>query len=103
MQKAYLRVTALEYIDWQPGFLVCELLDRHGKRHEFEEKVPVVCGVDSQHGKDDLYPIEITLNCVVIEIFDKYYLISTELPYQISTKEGISEFEVNKEQIIFAG
>ena len=100
MQKAYLRVTALEYIDWFPGFLRCELKDRHGKIHEFVEKIPVVCGADSQYGAESLYPIEITFDCTLMDCLNDGYLISTEEPYHIASEEGITEFEVNNDQVI---
>jgi hypothetical protein len=104
-QLAYLRVMATEYIDWFPGFLKCELEDRHGKLHTFVEKVPVMCGADSQHGKDGLYPVEITFRVLIVDEIlngdDMDYLISTAEPYDIKSEGGFYEFEVKKEQLIF--
>jgi hypothetical protein len=104
MQKAYLKVTALEYIDWFPGFIRSELKDRHGKIHEFVEKIPVMCGTDGEYGAESLYPVEITFSCVILNSFNEngneWFNISTEEPYQIKSEEGKTEFEVNKDQII---
>jgi hypothetical protein len=104
-QLADLRVMATEYIDWFPGFLKCELVDRNGELHTFVEKIPVMCGADSQHGKDGLYPVEITFRVLVVnEIIngdEPDYLISTAEPYDIKSEGGLHEFEVKKEQLIF--
>jgi len=98
---AYLRVMAVEYIDWFPGFIKCELVDIHGYLHSFVEKIPVMCGADSQHGKEGLYPIEITFKVKVLVQKEDIYTISTLEPNEIKTEEGITEFEVKKEQLIF--
>jgi hypothetical protein len=104
-QLADLRVLATEYIHWFPGFLKCELVDRHGKLHTFVEKVPVMCGADSQHGNDALYPVEITFRVLVVDEIlngdELDYLISTAEPYDIKSEGGLYEFEVKKEQLIF--
>src|SRR5687768_2649381 len=96
---------ATEYIDWFPGFLKCELVDRKGELHTFVEKVPVMCGADSQHGHGELYPVEITFRVLVVDEIiegdDMDYLISTAEPYDIKSEGGLYEFEVKKEQLIF--
>ncbi len=102
MSKVFLRVNAVEYIDWQPGFLRCELVDRHGMLHTFVEKVPVICGADTHYNETSIYPVEITFTGEMMEEMDggKWYKVSTKIPYDISSEEGINEFEVGKEQII---
>ncbi len=101
----HLRVMAVEYIDWFPGFLKCDLLDRHGKLHSFVEKVPVMCGVDNPHGKEDLYPIEITFKVTIVDEIingdELDFLITTAEPFEIKSEQGLYEFEVKKEQLIF--
>jgi len=104
MQKAYLKVLALEYIDWFPGFIRSELKDRYSKVHEFAEKIPVMCGIDSEYGAESLYPLEITFNCMVVNSFtengNEWYQITTTEPYDISSEEGETEFEITKDQVI---
>lgn len=98
---AHLRVMAVEYIDWFPGFIKCELIDIHGTMHTFVDKLPVMCGADSQHGNSSLYPIEVTFKVKVVNQFEQYCLISTTEPNGIKSENGIAEFEVKKDQLIF--
>jgi hypothetical protein len=103
-KKAYLKLTAVEYIDWFPGFLKCQLIDRHGKLHEFVEKIPVICGAEANFDQASLYPVEITFTATIlqekIENGKTWFRISTEDPYQVSSEEKETEFEVWQDQLI---
>lgn len=105
MEKIHLKVIATEYIDWFPGFLKCELIDLLGKKHEFTEKVPVVCGAEAYFDQASLYPVEITFPGNIIHRSTQNgiecYTISLLQPYDISSEEGEQEFKVSKDQLIF--
>ena len=95
---------AIEYVDWFPGFLQCELIDKNGHIHTFLQKVPVVCGADTNYDEHSIYPVEITFTGKIIsqhtENGKTWYMFSTKEPIEIASEKGQAEFEVWEEQVI---
>ena len=57
-----LRVEVSRFVDeHQPGFVECTLIDVHGDRHVFVEKVPIV-SVDSL-SLHSIWPVELLVSC----------------------------------------
>lgn len=93
----------LSELDPQPGFVECELIDAHGQRHCFVEKIPVVTAdsVDSQ----STYPQPGVIAC---EIADRYrdesgreiIVIDTESPWGVESTDGVMRFEVAPASLI---
>lgn len=75
-----------------PVWLGFKLIDRHGNRHIFEEKEPIIMPANASI--PEKFPLTITLKCELIETFKDYVVISTAEPYGITSIEGKSCFEM---------
>ena len=75
-----------------PVWLGIKLIDRHGNRHAFEEKEPIILPGNEPIPKK--FPITIRLKCELIKTFKDYVVISTAKPYGIASIEGKSSFEI---------
>jgi hypothetical protein len=87
--------------DHQPGFVECSLIDAHGRKHLFIDKVPVVALEDLD--AHSIYPRDGVIGCEVVNGPDdsarEILTVSTELPWGIESAEGLLVFEVRREQL----
>lgn len=98
--KLFLKLQAVEYIDWFPGFIRCELTDNLGTIHSFINKIPIICGADNHFDESTIYPVEITIPVKELTSTAELIRISTLYPWDIKSEDGQHEFEVNVDQII---
>lgn len=94
----FLRIRIMRFTDpAQPGWVEAEFLDADGGRHIVTDKVPVLSTEDLDENSE--YPVIGSLACEVIEEFrDKQgrqlLRITTSRPFDVETKEGLTEFTV---------
>jgi hypothetical protein len=88
--------------DHQPGFVECSLIDAHGTRHLFLEKVPVVT---AEHlWSDSTYPSPGVIACrIERELKDQtgqtLLQVNTELPWHVESTTGETRFVVQIGQV----
>ncbi len=90
--KVYIRRIIYKY---QPYFVECELTDSGGKKHFFEEKLPIVCGND-----DATPPCFGEVQCQILEERTDTFVINTKFPADVTSTEEKYIFEVDKEKVI---
>lgn len=87
--------------DHYPGFVECSLVDAHGTKHFFVEKVPVVALEDLDANSS--YPSNGVIGCEVIDGSDdsaqETITVSTERPWYIESTEGSRVFDVERDQL----
>ena len=78
------------------------MIDAHGKKHLFIDKVPVVALRDLD--ADSIYPTDGVIGCEVIKGSDDpatdIVTVSTERPWYIQSTEEVLVFDVQKEQLM---
>jgi hypothetical protein len=99
----FVRVSIVAFIDeYQPGFVECWLVDVHGRRWKFHEKVPIVTAerlwADSEYSQPGL------VACKVLESRSdssgrQVLTIDTKTPWAVRSTEGATVFEVFAEQL----
>ncbi|MEZ5986130.1 MAG: hypothetical protein R3B94_09280 [Hyphomonas sp.] len=72
-----------------PVWLRFELVDRHGVRHEFIKKAPVLF----EGAVPISFPFPATIACEVLERHETYSLVTTDRPLGLSSVNGDVEFE----------
>ena len=99
-----LRVTIERFThDWFPGFVECSFVDATGRTHLFEEKVPVVS--NEALDASSAYPRDGAIACHLLtsrSVADgrEVVTIDTNKPWDIESKEGESQFEVFRDQLL---
>jgi hypothetical protein len=87
------RVDIIRYTsDDQPGWVECTLVDFHGRRWSFIEKIPVV--TEAMLGPEGEYPQPGVLACEVLERWADQARIDTRRPFGIESREGAYQFDV---------
>lgn len=98
-----IKIKIVSYIsDSQPGFVKCKFKDAWNTEHIVEEKVPIVTEIyldaNSEYPQDGLIACEIER-----EWIDKdgrmILSVNTEKPWTVDTIDGLTKFELLKEQI----
>jgi len=93
-----LKIKITKFIDaHQPGFVECRFVDARNQEHIIHEKAPVV--TTENLNENSIYPTD---GFIAYEILREYsdensrslITISTERPWDISTVENISVFDV---------
>jgi hypothetical protein len=103
-EVADLAVEIVRFVDdYQPGIVVCELVDATGRRHTVIEKVPVV-SIQEPNANSE-YPQPGVARCTVLSRWrdareQNLIRISTAEPDGIESSEGLSEFVVLQTQIL---
>lgn len=86
--------------EWQPGWVECALVDVIGKRHPFEEKVPVVTTEDVDASSE--YPRPGIIGCTIVRSRPldgrEVVIVDTSLPWRIESRSGRTQFEMFVEQ-----
>lgn len=72
-----------------PVWLRFELVDRHGVRHEFVEKAPLLF----DGAAPSSFPFAATIACEVLERHQTYLVVTTDRPLDIASVRGETEFE----------
>lgn len=98
--KALLKLQAVEYIDWFPGFIRCELSDSSGTLHTFINQIPIICGADNHYDESTIYPVEIMIPVEIIDEMQTLIKVSTLKPNNIKSEDGTHEFMVDESQVI---
>ncbi|HKV64614.1 MAG TPA: hypothetical protein VJO16_22105 [Candidatus Acidoferrum sp.] len=88
--------------DHQPGWVACEFVDAEGRQHALVDKVPIF-GFDFLDGRSK-YPQPGSVGCEVLSRSEddkgrKLVRISTAKPFDIESREGLSEFVVLSAQL----
>ena len=88
--------------DHQPGFVECSLVDAHGTKHVFLEKIPVVTTETLWPGS--AYPRPGAIACQVEREFKDpagitLLQVSTELPWHVESTTGETRFTVQAGQV----
>ncbi len=88
--------------EYQPGIVECSLIDGHGKKHLFIEKLPIV--TDADLWSDSLYPAPGAIACEIKREFEDpngqtLLEVSTELPWHVESTEGETRFVVRASQV----
>lgn len=89
--------------EYQPGLVECELLDAHGERHLFVEKVPVVTQANLRSSSS--YPQPGSITCLVEAEWEDEQgrllaRVSTEDPFHVESETGKSSFVVFASQVL---
>lgn len=98
-----LRVSIVRFVDSdQPGWVECELVDAHGLRHKFQEKVPIV-STDELHAGSQ-YPCEGLIACRVVSPSgnskrDSTLIVDTCEPDGVESIDGVSRFMIQPSQL----
>ena len=88
-----IRVQIVRYADdAQPGWVECQLVDAHGRRWSFIEKVPVVTLADLDPTSG--YPQPGVIACEVLERDGEVARIDTARPWGVIAVGGETRFEV---------
>lgn len=89
--------------DDQPGFIECKFHDAWNEEHTFHEKAPVITNehIDSESP----YPLNGNIGCTVLDSWEdnrgrSIVSVSTETPWGIESVEGVTKFDVLRDQII---
>lgn len=83
--------------DCQPGIVECVLVDVHGHRWRFIEKLPIVTVADLDASSS--YPQSGSIACQVVEIRGEVARIDTTKPWGVESVDGVSQFEVLEETL----
>ena len=100
--KAF-KISIVSFIsNHQPGFVECKFYDAWGKEHTIQDKVPIV--TDKYLDEKSDYPQDGTVACELIKKWtDKngreLFTVTTNKPWSIDTIEGLSEFDLLKDQL----
>jgi hypothetical protein len=87
----------------QPGLVEVSLTDARGKQWRFIDKAPIFsCDVFSA---ETAYPIDILIGCEellrhVSPDGHDIVTVSTARPWGLETDDGVSEFEVSRDQLV---
>src|SRR5262245_65666010 len=89
--------------DSQPGFVECEFVDAAGRRHTLFDKVPIFC--TEYLDADSTYPQQGIADCRVLaqwtdDLGRQLARITTAQPFDVESREGLSEFVVLSEQLV---
>ena len=88
--------------DHWPGFVECALIDAHGRKHLFIEKVPVVTLSDLD--SNSIYPTAGILGCELVkgstEPRTDIISVSTTNPWGIESTQGLFDFDVRPDQLV---
>jgi hypothetical protein len=89
--------------DGQPGWVECKFRDAWGKEFIVEEKVPVV--TEKHLDEKSAYPQPGIIACMVLrERVDKtgrtLVTITTDKPWGVATIEGLTEFDIEKTDLV---
>ncbi len=82
----------------QPGWVECELVDVHGRRWKFREKVPVV--TTAALTENAPYPQPGVFACELIRQEGNVIVVDTERPDGIESVEGQTLFEVMESSLV---
>jgi hypothetical protein len=97
-----IKITIDRFIsDAQPGWVECRFKDVWGKEFTFEEKVPVIKHLDEKSA----YPQMGVIACEVVREWEdksgrKLVTITTDKPWGIETIEGLTEFDIAKDDLL---
>jgi len=85
-----------------PSFVECEFVDVYGTTHRLQDK-DVVLGTENLD-RNSRYPVEGFVGCEIVEVGTKgerpTFKVTTELPWHIDSVDGLTEFEVFRDQIV---
>lgn len=97
-----LKVNIIQIIDFSfyPGICEAVLVDAQGKEHHFIEKIPIVTAEDLD--LTTIFPVQGGIRGEIVERLDNMLKVSIEKPDHVESVEGISEFWVDKNKIIFS-
>ena len=99
-----LKVQIVRFVDEsQPGFVECEFVDAAGRRHTLFDKVPIFS--TGYLDVDSAYPQPGIAACRVLaqwtdEQGRALARVTTVHPFDIESREGLSEFVVLSEQLV---
>jgi hypothetical protein len=93
------QVEIVRYVaDSQPGWVECCLIDVHGRRWSFVEKVPIV--TQAALGASSTYPQPGVIACEVVGRAGGVASIDTANPWGIKSLEGETRFEVPEGSLV---
>ncbi|MDI3282264.1 hypothetical protein [Polyangium sp. 15x6] len=84
--------------DAQPGWVECHLIDAHGRRWSFLEKVPVVTLAPLDEQSE--YPQPGIVACEVLTRRGGIARIDTAQPWAIESTEGETQFDVQESLLV---
>lgn len=87
----------------QPGFVACEFVDAHGRRHHFIEKTAVVTGDDID--AKTLYPYPGVIACLIINrhldaLGNEIIVVDTTKPWGVESIDGVTQFEMRRNDLV---
>ncbi|MDC0747452.1 hypothetical protein [Polyangium mundeleinium] len=84
--------------DAQPGWVECHLIDAHGRRWSFLQKVPIV--TEAALDQQSEYPQPGILACEVVTRHEGVVRIDTTQPWDIDSIEGEKQFDVQESLLV---
>ncbi|ADU20839.1 hypothetical protein [Ruminococcus albus] len=95
MAEAKVIITKITDNGTYPMWAEAELIDTHGKKHVFKDKLPIFAHDDM----DDTCPRDGVVRCFIKEEHDSFYVIDTRFPDDVESDDGETWFEVDKEKV----
>jgi hypothetical protein len=99
-----IKIKIIDFIDdHQPGWVECKFTDAWDKEHTVQDKVPIVTAEDLDANSE--YPREGVIAFELVRSWkDKdgrtIYTVNTGKPWGVQTIEGLTEFDILKDQVI---
>jgi hypothetical protein len=99
-----IKIQISKFIDnHPPGFVECTFNDAWGKAHIVQEKIPIVTEKDLSASSE--YPQDGVIGCEIVKewqdkLGNQILTVNTEKPWGVESIEGLTEFDLLKEQII---
>lgn len=99
-----LAVQIVRFVDVsQPGFVECEFVDAAGRRHTLFDKVPIFSGEPLDARNE--YPQPGVADCQLLARWSddkgrELARISTARPFEIESREGLTEFVMLVNQLV---
>jgi hypothetical protein len=82
-----------------PGLVEARLVDAHGRNWEFIDKHPMF-DAQGQLSSAATYPVRLVVPFSVVEDRGETLVVSSATPAGIETTDGMSRFEVRRDQIV---
>ncbi|MDI1448473.1 hypothetical protein [Polyangium sp. 6x1] len=93
------RIQIVRYADdAQPGWVDCHLIDVHGRRWSFFEKVPIV--TEALLDEQSEYPQPGVIHCKLISQCAGIARIDTTEPWGVESVEGETQFDVPESLLV---
>lgn len=96
---ACVEVTAIRYLstDPQPGIMLVVLTYADGVEWKLVDKTVIFCEEDIT--AETSFPFSLEVACTIVEDRGDRVVVSTEEPWSIETRDGVSRLTVQREQV----